>query len=138
MEKHQKYQDETENITGTKENNPSVSTSEKSREVTSVKENKTTGTTEKITVESKTETTTEKETKTKAKTEKETETKTEYYKAKENKTFTINERGIVKCDYFYCAQNNPDDIHEQWPSSNVTYQKIIEYVSDPHFQGSLL
>lgn len=69
--------DETENITGTKENNSSVSTSEKSREVTSVKENKTTGTTEKITVESKTETTTEKETKTKAKTEKETEIKTE-------------------------------------------------------------
>ena len=69
--------DEAENVTGTKENNPSVSTSEKSREVTPVKENKTTGTTEKITAESKTETTTEKETKTKAKTEKETETKTE-------------------------------------------------------------
>lgn len=53
--------DEAENIKSTKENKPSVSTSEKSREVTSVKENKTT----------------EKETKTKAKTEKETETKTE-------------------------------------------------------------
>ena len=76
--------DEAENIKSTKENKPSVSTSEKSSVITSVKKDNTTGTTEKITTESKpkpkTEIKTEKETGaetvTKARTETVTATKT--------------------------------------------------------------
>lgn len=71
--------DEAKNVKTSKENNPSVSISEKSNTVSEVKDGNATEPTEKITAKSKskTETKTEKETNTKAKAEKEKTEKSE-------------------------------------------------------------
>ena len=55
---------------------------------------------------------------------------TEYYEARESKSFNVNDRGVVSCNHFYCAENNPDDIHSQLPQTNATYQKIIDCVNN--------
>ena len=55
---------------------------------------------------------------------------TEFYEARESKSFNINDRGVVSCDHYYCVENNPDNIHTQFPQTAATYTKIIECVSN--------